>query len=459
MVMVSDSDALEELTRSLPDATVIRDPAVAATYASDAAPTVRPGRPLAVVRPTAREHVVTALEWASEHEIPVVPRGAGSGLAGGAAALSGGVTLAMHRMNRIVRIDYENRFAVVEPGVTTAALDAAARKGGLMYAPDPGSAEVSTIGGNIATNAGGLRCVKYGTTRDSVLEVEGILADGRIIHSGSRARKNVAGYDLASLLVGSEGTLAVTTSATVKLCAAPVTSPVTVVGSFPDVSAAAAAACAIARSGLGPSMLELMDGAMVQAISRWRKMGLPSQPILLSQFDTPDAETCAPRAAEICKGLRAEAIAISDDDQESAELLKMRRLAYPAAARLGRCLVEDVCVPIEALPELLARISTIGAKNKTTVLTVAHAGDGNVHPNLIFEGRELDEIPPRISECAEGIFNAAMDLGGTLTGEHGVGILKRKWLTEQLGDVGMSVQRAIKLALDPRNILNPGRGI
>ena len=451
---------IDQLATRLVGGRLITDPDVIDAYRRDHAHLVEPGAPLAVLLADTVEDVSVALTWASEHGIPVVPRGSGTGLSGGATATDGCLILSTARMTAIREVSAEDQLAVVEAGVITADVDRAAREVGLMYAPDPSSFEISTIGGNIATNAGGLRCVKYGVTGDSVLGLEVVLADGRIIRTGRRTVKGVAGYDLTSLFVGSEGTLGVITSATMKLRPRPVAEPVTVVGSFSSVRAAAQAVAAVVREGLGPSLLELIDQNTLRSINEWKHMGLDDDmaAMLLAQADGIDAADCAAALGAQFEAAGADFVAVSSDPEEAAQLLEIRRLALPAAERLGTCLVEDVGVPRSKLPDMFGRLEQIAADHQVRVLTVAHAGDGNLHPIFVFDPSADGSVPDNIWAAADAVFRAALDLGGTLTGEHGVGVLKRRWLELELGADVMDVHRSIKNALDPAGILNPGKG-
>ena len=451
---------IDELTTRLNSGRLITDPDVVDAYRRDHAHLVEPGVPLAVLLADTVEDVSVALAWAYEHGIPVVPRGAGTGLSGGATATDGCLVLSTARMTAIREVSAEDQLAVVEAGVLNADVDRAARAVGLMYAPDPSSFEISTIGGNLATNAGGLRCVKYGVTRDSALGLEVVLADGRIIRTGRRTVKGVAGYDLTSLFVGSEGTLGVITSATLRLRPRPATDAITVVGSFPSMPAAAEAVAGIVRLGLGPSLLELIDQNTLRSINEWKNMGLDDDmaAMLLAQADGVDATECAAAMGAQFKAAGAEFVAISSDPEEATQLLEIRRLALPAAERLGRCLVEDVGVPRSKLPEMFERLDQIAAHHHVRVLTVAHAGDGNLHPIFVFDPTADGTVPDNIWAAADEVFRTALDLGGTLTGEHGVGVLKRRWLELELGPDVMDVHRSIKNALDPTGILNPGKG-
>lgn len=451
---------IDELATRLNSGRLITDPDVVDAYRRDHAHLVEPGVPLAVLLADTVEDVSVALAWAYEHGIPVVPRGAGTGLSGGATATDGCLVLSTARMTAIREVSAEDQLAVVEAGVLNADVDRAARAVGLMYAPDPSSFEISTIGGNLATNAGGLRCVKYGVTRDSALGLEVVLADGRIIRTGRRTVKGVAGYDLTSLFVGSEGTLGVITSATLRLRPRPATDAITVVGSFPSMRAAAEAVAGIVRLGLGPSLLELIDQNTLRSINEWKNMGLDDDmaAMLLAQADGVDATECAAAMGAQFEAAGAELVAISSDPEEATQLLEIRRLALPAAERLGRCLVEDVGVPRSKLPEMFERLDQIAAHHRVRVLTVAHAGDGNLHPIFVFDPTADGTVPDNIWAAADEVFRTALDLGGTLTGEHGVGVLKRRWLELELGPDVMDVHRSIKNALDPTGILNPGKG-
>jgi glycolate oxidase len=456
---VTSEDRASSLSSEL-GGRVITDPAQIDAYCHDEHSYVTPGRPCAVVVAHNRDDVVAALRWATAHRVPVIPRGAGTGIVGGTAATDGCLVLSLAKMTAIRELSAEDEIAVVEPGVLNADLDRAARAHGLMYAPDPSSYETCTIGGNIATNAGGLRCVKYGVTRESVLGLEAVLADGTVLRTGRRTVKGVVGYDLTALLVGSEGTLAVVTEAVLRLRQAPRRPPVTVAAEFATVHQAAEAVWAIVRSGVGPSLLELMDRATLEALDDWRNIGLDpgAGAMLLCQADGADAQPAGEEMARCCQEAGAALVAVSQDEAEAAELLNVRRAAFTAIERLGACLIEDVCVPRSKLPEMFDAVARIAAKHGLAVPTVAHAGDGNLHPVFVFD-RALPEIPPEVWAGAEEVFRTALELGGTLTGEHGVGTLKRHWLAAELGAESMAVHAAIKHALDPLGILNPGKAI
>jgi glycolate oxidase len=452
---------LNALVSALPDGRVITDPDIVESYRRDETAAVSPGQPVCVVAARCTGEVVATMRWASKHGVPVVPRGGGTSLAGGASAIDGCVMLSLARMDAILELDAANELAVAEAGVLNANLDRAAAEHGLMYPPDPSSYEISTIGGNLATNAGGLRCVKYGVTRDSTLGLEVVLADGRVLRTGRRTIKGVAGYDLTSLFVGSEGTLGVITSATLRLRPRPAAPPVTVAASFASFGAAALAVTAILAARLQPSLLELLDRTTLRAIDDWKHLGFGDEvrALLIAQDDSADAARRAGIMRDICAEQGALQADLSASEAESRQLLDIRRLAYPATERLGATLVEDVCVPRSALPDMIECIERAADRHGVLIATVAHAGDGNLHPVFVFDREQSGtQVPPGVWAAADEVFRAALDLGGTLTGEHGVGVIKRRWLALELGEDSMAVHRAIKGALDPAGILNPGKG-
>jgi glycolate oxidase len=454
------ADAVDELVAALPDGRVSTDPDIIDAYRRDQASAALPGQARCLVSARSTGDVVATLRWASQHAVPVVPRGGGTGLAGGATAVDGCVIISLARMNAILELDPADELAVAEAGVINADLDRAAAEHGLMYPPDPSSYEISTIGGNLATNAGGLRCVKYGVTRDAVLGLEVVLADGRVLRTGRRTIKGVAGYDLTSLFVGSEGTLGVITSATLRLRPRPAQPPVTVAASFPSFGAAARAVTAIVQARLQPSLLELIDRVTLRALDDWKNLGFGDevQALLLAQADSDDAARRAEIMQQKCIEHGALLADVSASEAESKQLLDLRRLAFFATERLGATLIEDVCVPRSRLPDMIERIERAADRHGVMIATVAHAGDGNLHPVFVFD-RGQEEVPAHVWAAADEVFRAALDLGGTLTGEHGVGTIKRRWLALELGEDSMAVHRAIKTALDPAGILNPGKAI
>jgi glycolate oxidase len=450
-----------DLLAALPVDRVLLDPDVIARYLHDEAEWAEHGRAAAVVRPHSTTEVAATVGVCARHRRPLVPRGAGTGLSGGANAVDGCVLLCTERMNDIVEINVAERLAVVQPGVVNDDLRAATAKEGLWYPPDPASAPWSTIGGNVATNAGGLCCVKYGVTRDYVLALEAVTAAGEVVRVGRRTAKGVAGYDLAGLLVGSEGTLAVITEITVRLRPQRTTAPHTVVGFFDTLAAAGAAVAGVIARGLDPSAFELIDRETLRAVNDWRRAGLPESAaaLLLAQTDLPE-----PAAAQEAEAIHAEFVAagaseamLSTDPVEAEALFEARRLAYPALEQRGLAmLTEDVCLPRGKIAEMLARIERIGIAHDTQIATVAHAGDGNLHPLLLTPHGD-DAAKARAQAAFNDIIAAAIELGGTVTGEHGVGLLKRSGMQRELGPKVLALQRAVKQALDPDGILNPGK--
>jgi glycolate oxidase len=448
---------LDALRAALPGGRVITDPGVMDSYRRDQTTVMTPGQPRCLVLARSTAEVAATLSWAQQHRVPVVPRGGGTSLAGGATAVDGCVILSLIRMDAITEVDPANEIAVAEPGVLNADLDRAAAAHGLMYPPDPSSYEISTIGGNLATNAGGLRCVKYGVTRDAVLGLEVVLAGGRVLRTGRRTVKGVAGYDLTGLFVGSEGTLGVITSATLRLRPRPAGYPRTVAAGFASFAAAARAVTAILAARLQPSMLELMDSSTLRAIDEWKGTGFDGlAALLIAQDDGDGGGRAAEAMRELCVQAGASTAEVSATEGESRQLLELRRLAYPAVERLGLVLTEDVCVPRSRLPEMVERIERAADRHGVFIATVAHAGDGNLHPAFVFD-RGLAEVPAPVWAAADEVFGAALALGGTLTGEHGVGVIKRRWLGREIGEESMAVHHSIKDALDPLGIMNPGK--
>jgi len=435
-----------------------RDPADLAVARADRSGWPPDGAPAAVLRPADADGVSRVLRLAHEAGTPVVPRGAGTGLSGGATAGHGTVVLDLSGMNRIVTLAPDDGTAVVEPGVITADLDAAAGTHGLTYPPDPASVAISTIGGNIATNAGGLRCAKYGVTRDSVLGLRVVLADGSRIATGTATFKGVTGYDLTRLFTGSEGTLGVIVEATVRLRPLPL-GTATIAAAFPDIEAAAAACSALTRSRVQPAIAELLDAATLAAIDAAQGTDLRATAgaLLLIQTDGVGAALEADLVVAALKDT-ATSIRTTTDPDEAAELLAARRLALPSLERLGRPLIEDIAVPRSRLADAVRAIAAIAARHDVPICTVAHAADGNLHP-LIVVDRAAETVPPAAQRAADEVFELALALGGTLTGEHGVGTLKRAWLGRELGATNLALQRRIKALFDPRGILNPGKAV
>lgn len=413
------------------------------------------GKPLAIARPASTAEVEALVGWARRRHVALVPRGAGSGVSGGANALDGCAVVSFELMAQILEVDATAMLAVVQPGVINVDLKNAARGVGLWYPPDPASAEFSTIGGNVATNAGGLCCVRYGVTGNYVLALEAVLGDGRRLRTGTRTKKNVAGYDLTKLLVGSEGTLGLITEITVSL-RRPAPPTATLVATFATIEAAGEATAAIMRTA-EPAMLELMDRAALRAIESYRPQGLDTDAgaMLLVKIDAGAGADMA-RAQESCDVAKATLVVVSEDEAEAELLCSARRLAYPALERRGHVLLDDVAVPLPKLPGMIRRVQEIATAHAVEIATVAHAGDGNLHPMVVFDPTDTDAVR-RAHRAFEAVMDAALALGGTITGEHGVGTLKREGLVRQLGPVAMDVHTQIKRVFDPDGILNPGK--
>jgi glycolate oxidase len=449
---------LDEL-RAILGSAVVTDAAALDAARTDKSGVRTAAAPLAVVEAGSVDDVQAALGWASAHGIPVVPRGAGTGLAGGAVAGAGELVISTLRMNRVLEISVDDELAVVEPGVLNGDLDAAAREHGLWYAPDPASRAISTIGGNIATNAGGLMCAKYGVTREAVLGIKVVLADGRLLELGRRTVKGVTGYDLTALLIGSEGTLGVIVEATVRLRAVVQGDVVTVSAAFPDVEQAARASAAISASGVRPAIMELLDASALEAIGAHLGLDLGGRGAQL--LIRTDGAASVSEADSIVQTIRAAGgvAEVSTDVETGERLFAIRRSFHAAMERRGAVLIEDVAVPRSALPAMFAAITRIEQRHGISIPTVAHAGDGNLHPNFVVEnqpGGEL-EVPDAVWAAADELFQECLRLGGTLTGEHGVGLLKRRWLRQELGDDSFALQRELKALFDPAGVLNPGK--
>ncbi len=453
--LVGMETALQQLVAILGDA-VRTDPVSCEKYRFDWSRDPTAGIPIAVVRPRDASQVATAVQWAAEHRVPVVPRGAGSGLSGGASAVSGGIVLSLERMNSI-EIDVATRVAVVEAGAFNADVKAAAAQHGLWYPPDPSSYEICSIGGNIATNAGGLCCVKYGVTTDYVLGLDVVLADGTLITLGGKRIKDVAGLSLLKLFVGSGGTLGIVTRAILRLIPTQGARS-TLVAYFSTVQAAADTVVTIGGT-LRASMMELMDQASINAVEDYRAMGLDRSAgaLLLTQSDAPGA-ACA---AEIefmeaaCTTAGAKEVFVTNEAEEGELFVAARRAAFPAIEARGSILLEDVGAPVPRLPELLSGIAAVADRYEVEIPVVAHAGDGNTHPIVIYDRGDPD-ARDRAYHAFEEIMQLAISLGGTITGEHGVGRAKKAALPAQLGPEVMALSRTIKNALDPLGILNPG---
>lgn len=445
------------LTMALSPGKVVTDEATCRDYGRDRSGWTDSRGGLAVVFAESAQDVQTTLAAAHELGVPVVTRGAGTGLSGGAAAVAGGIVLSLERMNRILELSIDDELAVVEPGVLNGELNQAAAAFGLRFAPDPASSEISSVGGNIATNAGGLRCLKYGATRESVLGLSVVLADGRRIEVGRRSIKGVVGLDLTALFVGSEGTLGVIVTATVRLQPIPVATE-TVVAFASSAAAAASAVRRLVRSPARPAMLELLDHNTLLNIDGGQGTDLAARgdTMLLIQTDGYGADR---EAAEVLRLLVEEDLAVTHvtDPLEAERYVELRRNGRVARQNVWG-IGEDVAVPRSRLTEMFEALVAIGVKHDLEVMSVAHAGDGNLHPGLFLTRSADEEQPPaRLDEAADELVRAALALGGTISGEHGIGATKVRWIEDELGPENLALQRRIKRALDPRGILNPGK--
>jgi glycolate oxidase len=452
------SALIERLRDGLPAQAVLTDPDVTASYSHDMASFCEAGTPAAVVLPRTVEQVRHVMRTATRFRVPVVPQGARTGLSGAANAVDGCVVLSLVRMDRILEIDPVERIAVVEPGVVNARLSRAVAELGLYYPPDPSSWEQCTIGGNIGTASGGLCCVKYGVTAEYVLGLDVVLADGRLMSTGRRTAKGVTGYDLTRLFVGSEGSLGVVVGATLALRPRP-PRQLALAAEFPSAAAACDAVCRIMAEGHTPSLLELMDRTTLRAVNDLTGMGLPetTEALLLAAFDTPDPAADLAAVGALCSAAGAGEVVPAEDAAESEMLLRARRSALVALEAVrGTTMIDDVCVPRGRLADMVEGVAAIAEKHGLTIGVCAHAGDGNTHPTVCFDGRDEDEAH-RARASFDEIMALGLELGGTITGEHGVGVLKREWMARELGPVAMEMQRGIKRVFDPLGLLNPGK--
>jgi glycolate oxidase len=448
-----------ELRDALGTDGVLTDPDVTAAYARDQAMLAPAGLPAAVVFPRSTAEVVAVMQVAARHGVPVVPRGAGSGLVGGANAVDGCITLVLTRMDAVLEVAPADRLAVVQPGVVNKTLRDAVAGAGLFYPPDPASYDWCTIGGNLAVNSGGLCCVKYGVTTDYVLGLEVVLADGRVLRTGRRTVKGVAGYDLTRLFVGSEGTLGVITEATVALRPAP-RQRITLAATFATTAQTGQVVERVVTSGLIPSLLEVMDNTCIRAVDDLLKADLDrdARALLVAQSDT-GGEAAAEEIAvltRICEEAGADFVHSTDDPAEGDLLLAARRMALPALERLGSVLLDDVAVPRSRIAEFLDGCDAVAGQCGLVIGVLGHAGDGNMHPTIVFDPTD-DDQRARAFTAFDDILELGLSLGGTIAGEHGVGTLKLEWLEREIGPVSLSVHRAIKDALDPAGLLNPGK--
>ncbi|RLC75227.1 MAG: glycolate oxidase subunit GlcD [Chloroflexi bacterium] len=449
---------IDELEAIVGEQYVLNSPEDLVAYSYDS--TFTSARPNLVVLPGSTQEASKVLEVANRELIPIVPRGMGTGLSAGSIPFGGGIVLPLTRMDRLLDIDLDNMMATAEAGIITSELaDALARKG-YFYPPDPSSDHYSTLGGNAACNAGGAHCLKYGITGHYVVALEVVLADGRIMRVGGKATKNVTGYDLVHLLIGSEGTLAIITEVTVRFITPPETER-TAEAIFPKLADAGKAINAVLSSGAKPSMLEIMDETSIKSVEDYLHLGLPLdvEAILVIQTDGDEAEAVRgiEIVAEVCRQNGARDVRVAATPEESAEMWHAR---HSISGSLGRIrpnkLGEDITVPHSVIPRLITRIKEISARWNLPIVIFGHAGDGNLHPNILFDKRDPEEYE-RVEGAVGDLFRVAVELGGSLSGEHGVGVLKRPYLEMALGPVAVEMQKRIKQAWDPNNILNPGK--
>jgi glycolate oxidase len=446
-------DHLSGLRAALGDnASLISDPEITATYSKDQAPFAAHQPAALVLLAKSTEEVSRSVAYANTHNIPVVARGAGSGLSGGANATSSSLVISLEKMNSIIEIDETNMIARVQAGVVNLDLDKAAELKGLAYLPDPASRDWSTIGGNAATNAGGMCCVKYGVTSAHVRALTVVMADGQIIHLGSATKKAVTTLDLTRLMIGSEGTLGIITEIVVGLAVRPET-PATIIATFPHIKSAAAAAAALLK--FKPSMLEIIDQTTLKAVESWHPLGFEiAGSVLLMQLD--EDQDRADEVLKLCESFEMVDGAASTDAADAVEFIRVRKLAYPALERLGATLLDDVAVPISKIAELVERVEALSTKYDLTIGIFGHAGDGNMHPTIIYPHNDK-EAEGRALKAFNEIIALAQSLGGTASGEHGIGGLKLSALLNETPERILKIQREIKLILDPNKIFNPGK--
>ncbi|WP_082467635.1 FAD-binding oxidoreductase [Leifsonia sp. Leaf264] len=457
---IVEADGITAVSAIVRTDQVLTDAAALAAYSHDDAEWAAYERPLAVVLAESTDDVSAMVSWCAANGVAVVARGSGTGLSGGANAVADSIVLSLERMTAVLEINADERYVVAQAGVINDRLRASVAEKGLWYPPDPASSAISTIGGNAATNAGGICCVKYGVTRDYVLGMTVVLADGSVVQLGRRTAKGVAGYDLTALMVGSEGTLGIITELTLKLLPLAGRDERAIVGYFPSLRAAGVAVAAIAHAGIIPAALELIDRTCLRAVDDWQHWGLPRDvdTLLLAKIDDAGAsgDALADRVAEAMVAAGGVDVERASEQAEVDRLFLARRLAYPALERLGPVLTEDVCVPRGAVPEMLSRIQSIAEANDVVIANIAHAGDGNLHP-LIIAPEGDDAAKARAKVAFDGIIAECLALGGTVTGEHGVGLLKLPGLADELGERVIELHRSVKQALDPLNTLNPGK--
>ncbi|MBM7703007.1 FAD-binding oxidoreductase [Metabacillus iocasae] len=413
-----------------------------------------------VVQPMCTEEVARLMKLANEHRIPMYPRGRGTSLSGGPLPVEGGIVLDLSRWNQTLVIDEEDLVAIVSPGVITATINEKANQYGLMYPPDPSSAHVSTIGGNLAENAGGPRGLKYGVTKDYVLGLEVVTPEGEVIRTGGKTVKNVTGYDLTKLIVGSEGTLGIITEATLRLIPKPVATKTAMV-IFDDLVDAGRAISHVLTSGILPSKMEIMDQSCVVAVENYQPSGLPTdiEALLLIEIDGHPAalEYEIEVVKQACHEVGAREVRVAQTKEEESDLWQARKLVSPAIVQHKPTKIsEDATVPRSKIPDMFRKLKEIRETYHVDLVVFGHAGDGNLHPNIIADVRDREEMK-RVEQAVEAIFKAAVELGGTLSGEHGIGTMKAPFMEMELGKIGLDMMKRMKSVWDPNNICNPGK--
>ena len=451
--------AVKQLTDLLGPQNVLHEKEDLITFGYDATPEIH-ALPDVVVFPTESEQVVEIVNFAREEGLPIVPRGSGTGLSGGSVAANGGMILCMTRLNRILEIDEENLTATAQPGVVTLDFFNALMAKGLFYPPDPGSQKISTLGGNIAEDAGGLRGLKYGVTRDYVMALKGVLGDGLSFSTGGKSVKDVAGYALKDLLVGSEGTLGIITEATFKLIPPPQAKR-TLLAYFRDTRTAGEAVSRIISAKIIPSTLEIMDNATIKCVEGYARIGLPQDmaAMLLIEVDGHPAVVAeeADGVKEVLQRVGAANTQEATDAEHANQLAAARRTALSALARVSpTTLLEDATVPRSRLAETFDEIERLSEKFQLKVGTFGHAGDGNLHPTVLCDERDRDEME-RAHAFYHELYDKVLAWGGTVYGEHGIGLAKKDYLARQVGAGGVNVMRRIKRSFDPHGVLNPGK--
>lgn len=440
------------------DARILTEKADLVSYSYDAS--FGSYMPEVVVQPLSTEEVAAVIKLANTHKIPVYPRGQGTSLSGGPLPVRGGIVLDLSQWTSKLEIDAENMLAIVSPGITAQAINNAALQHGLIYPPDPSSMNIATIGGNLAENSGGPKGLKYGVTKDYVIGLEVVTPEGNVIRTGGKTMKNVTGYDLTKLIVGSEGTLGVITEAILRLHPKPQATE-TLMAQFDDIVDAGRAISSILSAGIIPAKLEIMDKASVEAVEAYRPSGLPTNidALILIELDGhPEAiKDEIKRVNDVCIKENAWAVQIAQTKEEAAQLWQARKLVSPAIVRLKPTKIsEDATVPRSKIPEMFQRLKEIRDKYNVDLVVFGHAGDGNLHPNIIADERDVEEMR-RVEKAVEEIFRTAIELGGTLSGEHGIGTLKAPFMEMELGAIGVDMMKRIKQAWDPNDILNPGK--